>query len=81
MRKFSEAITHAKRSQDYTPYHRLNGAIYIAALAEFRRQSGFLNERTLAYIMPRTRSIDIDDIIDFQVAEALVASNSFKAVG
>jgi len=61
------------RSQDLDKYFQLNGAIYIANTKEFlsHKQLLFNDESSFAYIMPKTRSVDIDDYIDFQLAKVL----------
>lgn len=53
-------------------YYRLNGAIYLARTEYFRQHRGFYGDRTYAYIMPSERSIDIDSLLDFQMAEFLI---------
>ncbi|NLH16401.1 MAG: acylneuraminate cytidylyltransferase family protein [Phycisphaerae bacterium] len=56
-------------------YYRLNGAIYLARTEYFRQRRGFYGDRTYAYIMPSERSIDIDSLLDFQMAEFLFHRN------
>lgn len=62
-----------KRSQDLPPYYRLNGAIYICKtdrlLAE---ESFFIKESIYAYVMDRESSVDIDEKLDFNLAELLI---------
>jgi N-acylneuraminate cytidylyltransferase len=51
----------------------LNGAIYVwqrAALARAAEQ-GFWSVRMVPSVMPRHRSVDIDDTLDFEMAEWL----------
>lgn len=50
----------------------LNGAVYVASVESLRKSRTFVGPRTLAYIMPRDRSVDIDNRADFLVAEALL---------
>ena len=50
----------------------LNGAIYLAKTNWLIKSKSFLCEETIAYKMPRDRSIDIDDKLDFLMAEALI---------
>jgi CMP-N,N'-diacetyllegionaminic acid synthase len=67
-----------KRSQDLPTYYRLNGAIFIASipiLIAMDDPSFFIKNTISAYIMPVERSIDIDNKIDFDVAEVLVNQN------
>ncbi len=64
-----EEILH-KRSQDLEKYFRLNGAIYICKTEKFlEEKSFFLKENIYAYKMSRESSIDIDEEIDFRMAE------------
>ena len=64
-----EEILH-KRSQDLEKYFRLNGAIYICKTEKLlEEKSFFLKENIYAYKMSRESSIDIDEEIDFRMAE------------
>lgn len=61
-----------KRSQDYTEHFVLNGAIYWCTSKAFRKyKTHLIPEKVAPYIMPRDRSVDIDDDYDFQFAEHL----------
>lgn len=60
------------RSQDLGTWYRVNGAVYVIGIDEFRREHGFMPTGTLAYLMPRERSIDIDTTFDFNVAALLM---------
>jgi CMP-N-acetylneuraminic acid synthetase len=63
-----------KRSQDLQTYYRLNGAIYICKTDKLlEEKSFFLKENIFAYIMDRNSSIDIDEEIDFKIAEVLIS--------
>jgi CMP-N-acetylneuraminic acid synthetase len=48
----------------------LNGAVYVALVQAFERDQAFLTERTVAYVMPVARSLDLDEPADFERAEA-----------
>lgn len=62
-----------KRSQDLEKYYRLNGAIYICKTDKLlEEESFFIKENILAYKMDRKSSIDIDEEIDFKMAEVLI---------
>lgn len=63
------------RSQDLGTFYRLNGAIYVINTAMFMQKPCFIPQGTLAYIMPRSRSIDIDTPYDLQLARLLTKSN------
>lgn len=66
-----------KRSQDLDKYYRLNGAIYICKTEKLlEEKSFFLKKNIFAYKMDRKSSVDIDEEIDFQVAEFLIKERS-----
>ena len=64
-----------KNRQELPFYYRLNGAIYLAYCKYITEQKSFIGEKTFAYKMVRGRSIDIDDEIDFELAEILIKNN------
>ena len=49
-----------------------NGAIYISKVNTYREKRTFYHRNSIAYIMPKSRSIDIDDKLDFKIAEFLL---------
>ena len=63
------AVTNRQQLQNY---YRLNGAIYISKVDNFKKNECFFGENSIAYIMPKERSVDIDDILDFKFAELLL---------
>jgi len=66
----SEKAINANRQQLET-YYRINGAMYIRRVSlVLRGDSVYRN--SIAYVMPRERSVDIDMDIDFVIAEALM---------
>ncbi|WP_071541347.1 cytidylyltransferase domain-containing protein [Neomoorella thermoacetica] len=58
--------------QELPVFFRLNGAIYLGKWEFLKKESSFYGPRTYAYIMPKERSVDIDDPVDFVVAETLI---------
>lgn len=63
----------SKRSQDLEAFYRLNGAIYITTVNDFRQnKSFFAPEDAYAYVMKRIDSIDIDTEEDLLMAQGLV---------
>ncbi len=66
-----------KRSQDLEKYYRLNGAIYICKTDKLLEEKSFLlKDNIFAYIMNRKNSIDIDDEIDFKMAQIIKESKN-----
>jgi len=66
-----------KRSQDLEVYYRLNGAIYICDTKRLLEEKQFLlSSNIFAYKMSRENSIDIDEKIDFRLAELYIKGTS-----
>ena len=64
-----------KRSQDLEKYYRLNGGIYICKTSKLLEEKSFiLKKKIFAYIMDRKNSIDIDEKVDFDMAEVILKS-------
>jgi len=64
--------------QDHPKNYQLNGAVYAAYRRYLVENRGFYGEDTFAYIMPKERSIDIDDVYDFRLAEFFVKMDRRK---
>ena len=60
-----------KNRQELPVFYRLNRAIYLAYCNYIKKCRNFIGKDTFAYIMLKERSIDIDDEIDFELAEIL----------
>jgi len=58
--------------QDLPVFYRVNGAIYLAAWDFIRKLDSWYGPKTYAYLMPPERSIDIDNFVDFALAETLI---------
>ncbi len=62
------------RRQDAPAVYALNGSLYVWQRAALRRSAGsgvLWGNRIAAYVMPRWKSVDIDDLDDFEYAEWL----------
>jgi len=62
----------SNRQEHNSTYHP-NGAIYVLT-KEMVMSDRFYSKNTFAYLMPRERSIDIDDLFQFKFAEFLAKS-------
>lgn len=60
------------RRQDLPPIYVLNGAIYIAQIDWLRANKSFVGMDTVAYLMPKERSLDIDTAQDFEIFRSRV---------
>ena len=59
------------RRQELASAYNLNGAVFVARCDWIVGKPDFLSTETVAYVMPKERSIDIDSEVDLAVAEAL----------
>lgn len=67
----ADAPARAARRQDMPPAYVLNGAVYGFRPDWLRQGRAFVDAGSLAWIMPAERSVDIDDLRDFERAETL----------
>lgn len=71
----SPMITGNTRSQDQVPMYHPNGAIYIRPINSLRLpELKTIYDDGAPYIMSRDRSVDIDNAIDFKIAEILMTN-------
>lgn len=64
------------RRQDLPPVQVLNGAVYVSRVDVLRQHRSFVVDGTLAYRMPRRRSVDIDTELDLKLTEWLLQDAS-----
>jgi len=64
------------RRQDLKKFYRLNGAIYLVKTDYFIRYRDYYKSKSYAFIMDRSRSVDIDNIDDFRYVEFLMNNRS-----
>lgn len=60
------------RRQDLPPAYVINGAIYLNKPASLRGERKMVPPGSLAYIMPKEHSLDVDTSWDFHVAELIM---------
>ncbi|KKQ57703.1 MAG: Acylneuraminate cytidylyltransferase [Parcubacteria group bacterium GW2011_GWA2_38_13] len=64
------------RHQDMQKLYRTNGAVYCVKREILLKKGILVDKESLrVYIMPKERSVDIDDINDFNYAETLIENN------
>ena len=66
----------ATRRQDMGAQFALNGAIYVATTDRLRAMRSFLTPGTIGYPIPIERSVDIDTMFDWRVAEMLLGDRA-----
>lgn len=60
------------RRQELPTYYRLNGAIYISDVWYFMEKRTLYHDKGVPYIMTGEASVDIDNIIDFELVKVLM---------
>lgn len=68
---FLEQLNKVRR-QDLKKFYRLNGAIYLVKVDYFFKYKNIYEKNSYAFIMDKRKSIDIDDINDFEYAEFIM---------
>ena len=62
------------RRQDLPPAYVVNGAIYLTRREVLIKEKTFFPDHTLGFVMPQERSMDIDTLWDFHLAEMIMES-------
>ena len=60
--------------QSLPEVYALNGAFYLTHGDILRSKRSFIPEKTLPYVMPRERSLNLDSAYDMEILKALVAN-------
>jgi CMP-N,N'-diacetyllegionaminic acid synthase len=69
------------RRQDLPDSYVINGAVYLSRSEWLKSCDVFIAEHTAAYVMPRSRSFDIDSEDDLAVIEALLEKKLLRIGG
>lgn len=72
MEDFRKNLDNNGPRQNLATYYRLNGALYIRKIEYKGDDVKILDSNEYAYIMNRKRSIDIDTMDDFEIAEYMM---------
>jgi N,N'-diacetyllegionaminate synthase len=57
-----------------------NGGIYVTRRDVVMKESRIYGKRCEAYVMPKERSNDIDDILDFRIIESIIKDENEKSI-
>ena len=67
----------SNRRQDMPKSYHANGAVYVLDVEAYKKVGSLAQLKgRKAYVMPKERSVDIDDIFDFKFAEALLRARN-----
>lgn len=58
--------------QELPLMYALNGALYYAGADWLQKHRAFVTAETVAYVMPPERSVDLDTLLDWKLAELLL---------
>lgn len=60
------------RRQDLEELYFFEGTVYVTSIDGFRQYRLFYHKECLAYVVPKWKSYEVDDFIDFTVIEAIM---------
>jgi len=69
----AENFSQLPRRQDVEPLYSLDGSLYISTVEALRDRRAFCHDRTISHVMPRYKSFEVDDLVDFICIEAILA--------
>lgn len=69
---FSADFKSMPRRQELPKLHCLDGSFYISSVGALKRSQSFYTENTLGHNMPKWKSFEIDDLVDFYCVEAIL---------
>ncbi len=64
------------RRQDLNDIYFFDGTLYISEVGALKEKGEFYHDQTLGYVVPKWKSLEIDEITDFFCAEALLRARS-----
>jgi CMP-N,N'-diacetyllegionaminic acid synthase len=71
----NDSLKESSQRQSAGALYQLNGAIYLIRAQALRAERTFIPPKTLAYVMPQDRSLDIDTEFDLQVAALVLRAS------
>jgi CMP-N,N'-diacetyllegionaminic acid synthase len=66
------------RRQDINPIYFIDGTIYCSSIETLKFNRGFYHEKTYGYVVPKWKSLEIDDDDDFVMVEALMKARILR---
>jgi len=68
------APNNMRRQDKKEQFYCLNGSIMLSWTSKLRQEGGFYHSNTLPLVMPKSKSLDIDDALDWKTAKAIAPS-------
>ena len=75
LKNYAKRNFKVKRRQDIEDIFFLEGSVYASFIDSFLKEKSFCQSDTAAYIVPKWKSFEIDDIWDFINIEAIMKFN------
>ena len=75
---FDNLTSGMTNSKYFNTYYRPNGAFYMSWWDKLKKNRNFFVNNVKAHIMPKTRSIDINDATDILIAESMLEKNPLE---
>ncbi|GET45279.1 acylneuraminate cytidylyltransferase family protein [Capnocytophaga felis] len=60
------------RRQDIDDLYFFEGSLYLSSIEYYMQEKTFYHELTLPYLMPKYKSFEVDDLLDFQIIERIM---------
>lgn len=77
--RFIRSYTNAysvKRRQDLDDLYFFEGSVYASKVDAYLKNRTFIHKNTLGYVVPKYKSFEVDDIVDFKIIEALMTAKN-----
>lgn len=69
------------RRQDIEPTYFLDGSIYISKISSLLKERTFCHNNTIGYEVPKWKSIEIDDMLDLELAKIILKNRHLRKSG
>ncbi len=71
---FSDDFDSLRRRQEIETLFFLEGTLYASDVAVFKEKKSFYHSKTMGYEVPRWKSFEIDELVDFICIEAILSN-------
>ena len=72
IRRFSNKLKKITLHSDAKELYFLDGSIYISKIKSLFKRKSFYHEKTLSLILPKWKSYEVDDFLDFKICEMIM---------
>tara|TARA_Y100000992_G_scaffold244777_1_gene175886 strand:+ start:917 stop:1642 length:726 start_codon:yes stop_codon:yes gene_type:complete len=71
---FATDFSTLRRRQDVEELYFLEGTLYASEVSALEREKNFYHSRTMGFKVPRWKSFEVDEMVDFICIEAILAN-------